>query len=617
MKITLQKYSLSSGCRRTSRLDLLLTFIAILSVLFVLSASAQNGPREGSPNDFRKTNRQGPVESGPNMKKPGDVKMGMRTIEFPSEFRTISGFGNNLDHPEWGAADIPFLRRTTVDYADGVDAPSGPDRPSARAVSNAVCAKEESIYNQRIAADYLWQWGQFLDHDMTLTPTNDLIEAFNVEVPAGDPFFDPTGTGTAEISLDRSFSETVYGVREQVNEITAFIDASNVYGSDDERAAELRTLDGTGRLKVSDGNLLPFNTAGLPNAPSADAPNFFLAGDFRANEQAALTALHTLFVREHNYWADVISRSNSDLDGDAIYEVARSIVGAEMQVITYQEFLPLLLGENALPRYRGYREDANPGITNVFATASYRFGHTMLSSQLLRLDRRMREIDEGHLDLAAAFFNPALITDEGGIEPLLRGLSRQPAQEIDTLLVDEVRNFLFGPPGAGGFDLASLNIQRGRDHGLPGYNEVRRNFGLEAIDDFDELTPDDNLEEGFESVYDSVEDIDIWVGGLAERPVRGAMVGETIHAILRDQFLRLRDGDRFWYQNHLDKELQRLVEQQTLAKIVRRNTEITMEVPDNPFLVGRNAPPLDLKGKNGGHGGGHGSGVRPPGGRPR
>ena len=241
-------------------------------------------------------------------------------------------------------------------------------------------------------------------------------------------------------------------------------------------------------LKTSHGNLLPFNINELPNAPSAEAPNFFLAGDFRANEQTGLTAMHTLFVREHNYWAKVIAKSNSSLDGDTIYEVARAIVGAEMQIITYQEFLPFLLGPKALPRYEGYKSEVNPSIANVFATASYRFGHTMLSSQLLRLDRRLKEIDEGHLDLASAFFNPNRIINEGGIDPVLRGLAHQPAQEIDTLLDDDVRNFLFGPPGAGGFDLAALNIQRGRDHGLPGYNEVRRNFDLEPAEDFADIT---------------------------------------------------------------------------------------------------------------------------------
>lgn len=586
---------------------------AALLLLFPLAGEAQDRRQGGSPNDFRKTSRGGPGDTGPNLQKPGEVRMGLREIPFPGEFRTITGYGNNVRNPEWGAAEIPFLRRTTVDYGDGVDSPSGADRPNARAISNAVCVQEETRPVRRGVSDFVWQWGQFLDHDITLTPTNDLIEPFNIEIPQGDPFFDPRATGREEMQMDRSFSESIDGVRQQVNEITAFVDASNVYGSDSERADALRAHDGTGRLKVSDGDLLPFNTEGLPNAPSADAPNFFLAGDFRANEQVGLTAMHTLFVREHNYWAGVVARSNSDLDGDQIYEIARSIVGAEMQVITYNEFLPVLLGPDAIPRYRGYRADLNPGITNVFATASYRFGHSMLSSELLRLDRRMREIDEGHLDLASAFFAPTRITDEGGIDPILRGLSHQPAQKIDTQLVDDVRNFLFGPPGSGGFDLASLNIQRGRDHGLPGYNEVRRNFGLPPVRGFRDITRDPDLRKKLESVYETVEQVDVWVGGLAEEPFRGGLVGETVHVVLREQFLRLRDGDRFWYQNHLDRTLQGLIEKQTLATIIQRNTEIRAELTDNPWIASGGGPQIPGGGFTGGPGG-RGS-MGPPHGR--
>ncbi|MAS95267.1 MAG: peroxiredoxin [Verrucomicrobiales bacterium] len=592
----MKKKSLSPRCHLPGNAPFFWVF-SILSAVLLSLATADDDLDGGSPNDFRKSHIRGPEEPRNNQKHPGQVRMGMRTILFPNEFRTITGQGNNVEHPHWGNAEIPFLRRTTADYSDGVDAPSGGDRRGAREISNAVSAQEESIINHRKVTDYLWQWGQFLDHDITLTPTSDLIEPFNIPIPAGDPYFDPQATGTQEIPMDRSFSVDVDGVREQINEITAFIDASNVYGSDVERAEALRMLDGSGKLKTSSENLLPFNEDGLPNAPDSDDPDYFVAGDFRANEQVGLTSLHTLFVREHNYWAEVIQKSNPGIDGDTIYEVARSIVGAEMQVITYQEFLPLLLGRDAIPRYRGYKPDLNPGITNVFATAAYRFGHTMLSPQLLRLDRRMEEIDEGHLDLARAFFDPTKITDEGGIEPILRGLSRQPAQEIDTKLVDAVRNFLFGPPGAGGFDLAALNIQRGRDHGLPGYNEVRRNFGLEPVDDFDEITPDEELQDAFASVYPDVEEIDFWVGGLAEPPVRGAMVGESVRAILREQFIRLRDGDRFWYQNHLDRKLQGLIEQQTLAKIIRRNTEIDRELPDNIWVLDR--LPLELSGRGG------------------
>jgi len=285
-----------------------------------------------------------------------------------------------------------------------------------------------------------------------------------------------------------------------------------------------------------------------------------------------------------------------------------------MQVITYREFLPFLLGPEAIPPYRGYRTDLDPGISNVFATASYRFGHTMLSPQLLRFDRRLKVIKGGGIDLAKAFFSPSKIIDEGGIDPILRGLARQPAQELDTMLVDGVRNFLFGLPGSGGFDLASLNIQRGRDHGLPGFNEVRRNFGLEPIKTFKEINSDPAVGARLAGVYASVEDIDPWVGGLAEAPFRSGIVGETVSAILRDQFVRLRDGDRFWYQNHLNRELQQLVEQQTLAEIIHRNTEIASELPDNLWKV--DAPPGAGKGPGPGpgptgpHGGGPGKGKR-------
>lgn len=521
------------------------------------------------------------------------------------EVRATDGTGNNVENPERGSAGQPLNRLTAPAYEDGIGEPSGVDRPGPRAVSNAVATQAESQPNSARVSDLFWQWGQFLDHDIDLTPVLDPPEAFDVPVPLGDPFFDPFETGTQVIPLERSFFVLVEGVREQVNEITAFIDASNVYGSNDERARELRTLDGTGRLKTSAGDLLPFNVNGFPNAPVDDDPTFFLAGDFRANEQVGLTALHTLFVREHNYWAERIAtrsprsaprRGSSNrnnrrvrrgesrresappLTGDEIYELARAIVGAEMQVITYSEFLPLLLGPDALSSYDGYDPEVDPGISNEFATAAYRFGHSMLSDTLRRLDRRGRTIPQGDLSLADAFFNPAAIVDSG-IEPLLRGLARQRAQELDPFVVDGVRNFLFGPPGAGGLDLASLNIQRGRDHGLDSYNGIREQLGLEPRTTFDEISTDEEIVARLESVYPSVDVIDLWVGGLAEDPVEGALVGETFRAILSQQFEALRDGDRFWYENQLSPELIRLVEKTTLSRVIRRNTTIRRTGP--------------------------------------
>ncbi|NJL28758.1 MAG: hypothetical protein HC897_13140 [Thermoanaerobaculia bacterium] len=315
----------------------------------------------------------------------------------------------------------------------------------------------------------------------------------------------------------------------------------------------------------------------------------FLAGDVRANEQVGLTAMHTLFVREHNYWAGEIAAEDPALDDEAIYQRARAIVAAEMQAITYREFLPALLGRRTLAPYRGYRPDVDPGIANVFATAAYRFGHSMLSPELQRLDAGGRVIAAGNLALANAFFNPEEIAAQG-IDPLLRGLATQRAQEIDNFLVDAVRNFLFGPPGAGGFDLASLNIQRGRDHGLPGYNQVRADYGLRRVRNFAEINRDPVVQANLAAVYPSVDDVDVWVGGLAERHRPGALVGETWQRILAEQFERLRDGDRFWYESYLPADLVRVVERQTLARIIRRNTAIGGELQADVFRVPSSAP---------------------------
>jgi peroxidase len=508
---------------------------------------------------------------------------GGQPARFPADVRTQDGSGNNLAHPAWGRAGTEFRRRTAVAYEDGAGSPAGAGRPSAREISNALATATGSRPNARGASDFVWQWGQFLDHDLDLTLTADPAEPFDVEVPAGDPHFDPAGTGGKTISLDRSIYAMVRGVRQQTNAISAYIDASHVYGSDAERTRALRALDGSGRLKTSAGDLLPFNEDGLPNAPS-DSAVFFVAGDLRANEQVGLLALHTLFLREHNWWADRIRQDNAGLNDDQVFERARAIVGAEIQAITYNEFLPVLLGRGALRPYRGYRPQVNAAIENAFAAAAYRLGHSMLSSTLPRLAANGRPIAAGNITLMNAFFNPAEITGPG-IEPYLRGMATQRAQELDNQVVDDVRNFLFGPPGAGGFDLASLNIQRGRDHGLPGYNQVRADFGLPRVTSFAQISSDPAVRAKLASVYGSPDDVDLWVGGLAEDHVRGALVGETFFVILRDQFERSRDGDRFWYESYLPRDLVQTVRDQTLARIIRRNTTIGNEVQPNVFLV--------------------------------
>jgi len=497
-------------------------------------------------------------------------------------FRTIDGSQNNLVHPTWGMAEIPLQRHAPVGYGDGRSTPAGATRPSARAVSNALCAQSVPQPNAAGASDFVWQWGQFVDHDLDLTGTLVPPEVFAILVPMGDRQFDPHFTGAQTIALSRSHCQAdPRGVRQQMNSITSFLDASMVYGSDLPRARELRTLDGTGRLKTSAGDLLPFNVHGFPNAPVPDDPTLFLAGDVRSNEQNGLTALHTLFVREHNYWASTTGALMPWANDELRYQLARAIVAAEVQAITYKEWLPVLLGPGALPRYRGYDAQVDATVANEFSTACFRVGHTLLNAVLLRRDANGNPIPAGDLPLRQAFFNPAGIVAHG-IEPLLRGLAMQRAQEVDMRIVDDVRNFLFGAPGAGGFDLASLNVQRGRDHGLCDYNGMRVAYGLPARTAIGQITSNQAVAKALTCTYASVDDIDAWVGALAEDHVAGAMVGPLIRAVLVDQFTRARDGDRFWYET-LGPGFARFVEAQTLAVIIRRNTPIGAEIRDDVF----------------------------------
>lgn len=509
------------------------------------------------------------------------------------EYREIDGLGNNLTHTTWGASPTQLSRFMPSEYGgDGSSDMGGENRPEARVVSQTLFDQPYAVFNARGLTDMVWQWGQFLDHDIDLSP-DDSGEVMEIPIPTGDPWFDPKGEGGVTLHTERSKYDLATGdnpnnPREQMNVITAFIDGSNVYGSTASRAAWLRSGVG-GKLKVSShatGDLLPFNDGTQDNA-GGNSTSLFVAGDIRSNEQAALAAMHTLWVREHNRLCDQIAAARPDLagDDDAIYNRARAIVGALMQVITYNEFLPALLGDGALPAYTGYDDSVNPTIANEFSTALYRVGHTMLSSEVLRLDESYQTIPAGNMHLRDAFFAPQRLTDEGGIEPLLRGLAFPVMQEIDTQVIDDVRNMLFGPPGSGGLDLVSLNIQRGRDHGLCDYNAVRNWLGMPYATDWNDVTTHAPTAAAFGSLYPDIDDVDLWPAMLAEDHVAGASVGPTIFAGLVDQFTRLRDGDRFFYKNPSDpSDLAGILadlgmttaqlDATTLGDVIKRNTSI-------------------------------------------
>jgi hypothetical protein len=511
------------------------------------------------------------------------------------DIRTYDGSGNNIANPDWGATFIHLQRFAPSDYEDGISALAGELRPSARVVSNAVVNQDpdEFIPNSFNTSDFMWQWGQFLDHDIDLTDGNQ--ETANIIVPIGDPHFDPNETGVQVIPFSRAIFDSTTGTdtnnpREQENEITSWIDGSNVYGSDAERAMALRVGPNSPLLKVSDGNLLPFNVDNLSNANGfvGDPTTLFVAGDVRANEQVGLAAMHTLFVREHNRLARLLTRTMHGASPEEVFQSARRLVIAELQIITYDEFLPALLGSDTIAPYSGYDDSINPSIFSEFSAAAYRLGHSMLSPEILRLDRRGQEIDEGNIALRDAFFTaPNILSERGDLAPIFRGLASQAHQRIDVKVVDDLRNFLFGSPGQGGLDLPSLNIQRGRDHGLASYNDTREAMGLERLSEFNQITSDMEVSQTLQNTYGSIDDIDLWVGGLAEEPAvsQDSQLGELFTTILASQFTALRDGDRFWHERDLNKAEKRLIRGTTLSKVIRNNTRIGRELQDNVFYV--------------------------------
>lgn len=544
-------------------------------------------------------------------KRYSSARLTVETLEdrvVPSTiFESIDGTGNNLLHANWGSSGTDLIRIAPAAYGDGISSPAGSSLPSARVISNVVVDHPDGdLKNARDMSNFVYAWGQFIDHDLDLTTSASPRTSFNVAVPKGDPEFDPNSTGTQIIPLSRSNYDPATGTsktnpRQQINDITAFLDGSMVYGSDATRAAALRTFSG-GKLKTSDGNLLPANTAGLANANDThQTPDnqLFLAGDVRANENVELTSLQTLFVREHNRLATSIAASNPGLNDEQIYQLARRFVIAEIQSITYNEFLPALLGPDAMRPYQGYNPNVNPGIANEFSAAAFRLGHSMLGDDVEFLDNNGNEVHDA-MALKDVFFNPNVVR-ETGIDPILKYLASDNAEEIDTKVVDSLRNFLFGQPGQGGLDLASLNIQRGRDHGLADYNTTRAAYGLPRVRSFADITSNVQLQQQLKSLYGTVDKIDLWVGGLAEDHVRGGSLGPTFTRIVADQFMRLRDGDRFFFERQFSGRDLANLEHTTLADVIRRNTGLT-NLQDNVFffktsITGRVFQDLNQDGK--------------------
>jgi hypothetical protein len=525
---------------------------------------------------------------------------------------SADGSGNNVANPTWGSAETDLLRLSPAAYADGISSPSLPNDPSARVVSDLLNnqadpsdpSQDLQTVDQNSLSDFGYAWGQFLDHDMDLTPTTS-NEFLTILADPNDP--SEMGNQTFERSTyDPATGTSTSNPRQQVNAVTSFLDLSQVYGSSAAIADALRTYSG-GLLKTSPGNMLPYDNstyftpaqlAVINMANDAEAvptQDLFVTGDVRGNENVELTALQTLFVRNHNLLANELHQEHPTWTDEQLYQEARKLNIAEYQEITYNYYLPDLLGPAAMKAYTGYKPNVDPAIATEFSTIAFRFGHSLLSSSIERQGNNGQDVlpnDPAGADISLAtdFFDPNVLNPAGVVDPLtghistdigaiLKGDADGDAQADDLLAINDIRNLLFANGGLtdNGQDLIARDVERARDDGIGSYNQVRVAYGLPAVTSFAQITSNVTVQKELQEAYGNVNNIDAFEGGLAEDHVKGSDMGPLFTRILADQFTRLRDGDRLFYLNQsFNADELRLIQQgNTLAKVIEANTNIT------------------------------------------
>ena len=535
-----------------------------------------------------------------------------------SKYRTIDGSCNNLRVPNFGRSFTPLQRILDPDFGDNFMLPredqSGRDLPSARLVSTLTRFNQDEEDQQFSAI--LFSFGQFIDHDLDHVPITEsggeiiecctsegqLVKAssltleeravcFPIEIPRGDSL---ARDGRSCINFVRAVSgpslDCQPGPLFPLNQITHWLDSSNVYGSTPEISEALRTFE-NGLLDTIIGQ---DGQEQLPIDPHEDCvgptETCGLAGDLRPNENAALGSMHVLFVREHNRVARALKEFNPRWRDEKLYQEAKRIVNAQWQHIIYNEWLPIFLGSRFLktfglqPLTRGfsqtYRDDFDPRVTTEFAGAAFRVGHTFIVD-VIRTISAITSQARQVLDLQDTFSDGDLIRRPNLVDEIIKGLTLQAVQSYDNNFVDDVTDHLFDDDEMG-FDLIALNIQRAREFGIPGYIHYREICGLGRVNSFDDLRsniPADRID-NLRKAYQSVEDIDLFIGAIQELATEeDSLVGSTFLCLIGDVFARMRFGDRFFYDNEnqagsFTEDQLNQIRRTSLARIICDNTKI-------------------------------------------
>lgn len=336
-------------------------------------------------------------------------------------------------------------------------------------------------------------------------------------------------------------------VGEKVNVVTSFLDHSPIYGSDHKTMKKVRSFNG-GRLKTNTKNVLP-----LENGT-------YFSGDDRVNQTPFLAIWHSIFIRNHNHLADKLGHINSHWDKEKIFQEARKINIAVYQKIVYEEWLKLFLGNEACKRFDNidYNENIDASTTNDFAAGAFRFMHSFISSQMNFFDHEMKGRTFNFSD---TLLNAKYL--ENFYDQIIRGLLKQKISLVG--YSSEILNKFFKGKNDIGHDLLSIDILRGRDHGVSSYDKYRKMCNIKSnIKVFNDLAPHipPKAIKQLRQTYKSVHDIDLLVGGALENIAVEILsnvtedgfgfFGPTFQCIISEQFFRLKAGDFYFYthQHH-------------------------------------------------------------------
>ncbi|KAG8012730.1 Dual oxidase 1 [Nibea albiflora] len=469
-----------------------------------------------------------------------------------------------------------LVRLVPAHYWDGVYQPvQEPLLPNPRRLSNLLARGPSGLPSTRNQTVLSLFFGYHVAFEIFDSRTPGCPPEFmNIPVPKGDPIFDPTATGKVLLPFqrgpwDKESGQSPSNPRTQVNLVTAWIDGSSIYGPSTSWSDSLRSFSGGLLTSGSEWNM-PSQTNGRnlmwsaadPSTGAHGSQGLHVLGNAWANENMFTAAEGIIWFRYHNYVASKLHEEHPEWSDEKLFQNSRKTVVATFQNIALYEWLPGYLGDKKLPPYPGYQKFVDPGISPEFQAAAMRFGITMAPPGVYMRNRtchfrKIVNIDGSSspaLRLCDSFWKRQSVNVKTSqdIDDLLMGMASQIAEREDNIVVEDLKDFMYGPLRFTRSDLVAMTVQRGRDFGLRSYNEIRKALNLSPVKTFEEINPEFNstnpqlLHDVAELYNRDISKLELFPGGLLES-LDGP--GPVFSAIILDQFERMRNGDRFWFEN--------------------------------------------------------------------